>query len=271
MALGYQTREKRWRSRVPDAYQTREKRRNRRPAAGIHIGTSGWHYKDWVGPFYPDDTRPKGMLAYYAGEFGVVEINNSFYRLPDTKTLSTWKASTPERFTFAFKASRYITHNKKLRDAGEALDKMVGVVSALGDKLGPILFQLPPRWKVNSQRLDGFLGMMPPGLRVAFEFRDPSWFNDEVYGILRSHGAAFCIYELDGRKSPTEVTGDLVYIRLHGPDGAYKGSYSTRDLSGWAGAISSWTRSGKDVYCFFDNDERGYAAQNALELKRMLE
>ena len=160
---------------------------------------------------------------------------------------------------------------KKLHNAGAALEKMVAGARVLGDKLGPILFQLPPKWRVDADRLEAFLRLIPEDLRVGFEFRDPSWFVADVYRLLRRHQAAFCIYELEGTRSPNEVTADFVYVRLHGPDGAYKGSYSTQDLSGWAGAISSWVRTGKDVYCFFDNDDRGYAAANARELKEMLE
>ncbi len=237
----------------------------------IHIGTSGWHYKHWVGPFYPEGLRSEQMLGYYGGEFGAVEINNSFYRLPDHEILATWRDSTPDAFVFAYKASRYITHMKKLHNAGAALEKMVAGARVLGDKLGPILFQLPPKWRVDADRLEAFLRLIPEDLRTGFEFRDPSWFVADVYRLLRRHRAAFCIYELEGTRSPNEVTADFVYVRLHGPDGTYKGSYSTQDLSGWAGAISSWVRTGKDVYCFFDNDDRGYAAANARELKEMLE
>ena len=237
----------------------------------IQIGTSGWHYEHWVGPFYPADLKPEEMLSFYSSSFSAVEINNSFYRLPTRKSLGTWKHSTPDGFVFVFKASRYITHMKKLHDAGDALERMLASAGVLGEKLGPVLFQLPPKWRVNAGRLDSFLSQIPEDMRVAFEFRDPSWFVDDVFASLRRHGAAFCIYELAGSRSPNEITTDFVYIRLHGPGGAYEGSYGTQTLSGWAGAISSWARGGKDVYCFFDNDERGYAVQNAGELRAMLE
>ena len=219
----------------------------------IYVGTSGWHYKHWIGPFYPEGLEPDAMLAFYADEFGVVEINNSFYRLPEEKTLKTWRDSTPARFTFAFKASRYVTHMKKLKEAGASLERVVARAGVLGDKLGPILFQLPPRWRVDEERLETFLSAVPAGLRTAFEFRDPSWFTEGVYAALRRHHAAFCIYELEQTRSPKEITADFIYVRLHGPGAAYEGSYSTEELSGWAGAISSWDRGGKDVFCFFDN------------------
>ena len=144
-------------------------------------------------------------------------------------------------------------------------------VEILEQKLGPILFQLPPHWKVNPERLKAFLKVLPEGFRYAFEFRDSSWFDQRVIDALADQGAAFCIYHLNQRISPKEVTADFVYVRLHGPDGAYQGQYELSELSGWAGAFSTWARASKEIYCYFDNDERGYAAQDALRLKEMVE
>ncbi|WP_298439657.1 DUF72 domain-containing protein [Geobacter sp.] len=236
----------------------------------IHIGTSGWHYDHWKGPFYPEGVRPEEMLAYYAGHFQAAEINNSFYHLPSVEALDSWRKAVPEEFIFAVKASRYITHMKKLKDAGEAVEHFLGRVNRLGKQLGPVLFQLPPRWRCNAARLGEFLARLPEGFRYAFEFRDPSWFADEVYALLRQRGAAFCIYELAGTLSPREITADFVYLRLHGPGGAYQGSYDTTTLAGWAGALSAWAREGKEVFCFFDNDQNGYAALNARSLQEMV-
>jgi uncharacterized protein YecE (DUF72 family) len=140
----------------------------------------------------------------------------------------------------------------------------------LGEHLGPILFQLPPRWRFNAERLDGFLGALSGDFRYAFELRDRSWLNDQVLELLARANAAFCIYELDGFRSPKSVTADFVYVRLHGPDGPYRGDYDTGVLSAWADTISGWRSSGLDVYCYFDNDEAGYAAKNALSLRAML-
>lgn len=239
--------------------------------ARIHIGTSGWHYDHWKGPFYPEDLGTGEMLDFYAAHFRAAEINNSFYRLPAAKTLETWRESVPGGFCFAVKASRYLTHMKKLKEPRQPLETFLERIGALGDRLGPVLFQLPPRWRCNHKRLGNFLAEIPAGVRCAFEFRDPSWFNDEVYAVLRSAGAAFCIYDLAGTTSPREVTADFVYLRLHGPGKAYEGSYGRSALAGWAGALSAWSRQGKEVFCFFDNDQDGYAARNALELKAMLE
>jgi uncharacterized protein YecE (DUF72 family) len=210
------------------------------------------------------------MLSFYSADFDTVEVNNSFYRLPESKTLLAWKEGTPESFTFAFKASRYITHMKKLKGTEDALATMIDRARFLGLKLGPILFQLPPRWRVDIERLGQFLGLIPTDVQAAVEFRDPSWFLDGVYESLRENGAGFCIYDFSGSTSPVVETSNLVYVRLHGPDGPYRGLYDAGRLSRWAERISSWHAEGKDVYCFFDNDERGYAARNARELKTLL-
>ena len=237
----------------------------------IHIGTSGWQYDHWRGSFYPEDLPQDEFLAYYSERFQTVEINSSFYRVPEKKILSRWRKTVPEGFIFGFKASRYITHMKKLKDPETSLSRMLEVVPALDGKLGPILFQLPPRWGFNPKRLYAFLDALPAKYRYALELRDPSWLNPGVYEALIETGVAFCIYELGGRRSPREITADFVYIRLHGPaEEPYKGRYSTQTLAGWAGAISAWLRQGREVFCYFDNDEAGHAAQDALRLQKML-
>jgi uncharacterized protein YecE (DUF72 family) len=214
---------------------------------------------------------PKGdWLAFYVGQLQTVEVNNTFYRLPEEGTLRTWRDTAPKGFVFAVKAGRYITHMKKLKDAEDAVDTFLGRIEVLDECLGPVLFQLPPNWHFDGQRLGSFLQALPPGHRYAFELRDPDWLNEEAYGMLANHGAAFCIYDFQGRQSPKRLTADFVYVRLHGPYGPYRGMYDTETLAGWAGAFSTWRDQGKDVYCYFDNDEAGYAAQNALELQAML-
>jgi uncharacterized protein YecE (DUF72 family) len=236
----------------------------------IHIGTSGWHYDHWRGPFYPEGLAPAAYLDFYRQRFHTVEINNSFYRLPTEKALAAWHDAVPPGFIFAVKGSRYITHLKKLQDPEQSLAPLMERLPLLGDRLGPILFQLPPRWRFNAVRLRHFLAALPGGHRYALEFRDPGWLNEEAGQILRTYGAAFCIYELAGRVSPKEVTADFVYIRLHGPGGAYQGRYPRETLASWAQDISRWAGQGKEVFCYFDNDEAGFAALNALELQDML-
>lgn len=236
----------------------------------IHIGTSGWHYDHWKGPFYPGDMRADKFLDYYAHHFTTAEINNSFYQLPAEKTFLQWKDTVPGGFLFSVKASRYLTHMKKLKDPGQALMKFLKRVDKLENKLGPILFQLPPRWHFNGERLQRFLRVLPDQYRYAFEFRDESWFNRECYELLDNAGVAFCIYDLAGLMSPKEVTSNFVYIRLHGPGGAYQGRYDRATLSHWAKTMSAWVRRKKEIFCYFDNDEAGYAALNALELQKMI-
>jgi uncharacterized protein YecE (DUF72 family) len=199
-----------------------------------------------------------------------VEINNSFYRLPQKKTFEQWRNTVPSGFIFAVKASRFITHMKKLKDPETALATFMERISGLGEKLGPILFQLPPYWRLNLERLEVFLAALPNGYRYAFEFRDPTWFHPAVYQALAEHEAAFCLYELAGLRSPIELTADFTYLRLHGPGDAYSGCYPTETLKQWADAFLNWAKASKEVYCYLDNDELGYAAQNAAELKNLV-
>jgi uncharacterized protein YecE (DUF72 family) len=235
-----------------------------------YIGTSGWSYPHWKGPFYPADLPDSKLLDYYCQHFSSVEINNSFYHLPSEHALEQWRDTTPADFLFAAKASRYITHMKKLKDPQQSLATFIERIDILGNKLGPILYQLPPRWHCNPERLSAFLHALDETHRHAFEFRDESWINEDIVQILEQHNAAFCIYELAGYRSPLHVTADFVYIRLHGPEGAYQGSYDGRTLAAWARRIEKWCDQGIDVYCYFDNDEAGYAVENALDLQARL-
>lgn len=235
----------------------------------IRIGTSGWHYTHWRGPFYPEKLAASDFLSFYAQRFGTVELNNSFYHLPSESALLAWKETVPADFVFAVKASRFITHMKKLKDAGNSFEKFFDRIRVLGRKLGPILFQLPPHWHSDPGRLDEFLSALPARQRYAFELRDPTWFNSEVEAVLRNYRAGFCIYDFDGRLSPKQTTANFVYVRLHGPGARYQGSYSDEILQGWAHDFREWDQSGKDVYCYFDNDQSGYAAKNAERILGM--
>jgi len=236
----------------------------------IRVGTSGWSYDHWVGPFYPPDLPAARRLHHYARAFDSTEIDSSFYGLPSAASLQTCREAVSGDFSFAAKASRYITHMKKLKDADQALATFLARMRRLGDALGPILFQLPPRWRFDAERLERFLAALQLDYRYAFELRDPSWINDQALALLRRHGAAFCIYELDGFLAPKEVTADFVYVRRHGPDGPYRGDYDTRVLAEWAETLASWAGAGLDVYCYLDNDEAGHAVRNALQLRELL-
>ncbi len=238
----------------------------------IAIGTSGWHYPHWKGRLYPPSLPRSEWLDFYAGRFPAVELNSSFYRLPEPSTVETWQASVPDEFIFAVKAPRAITHLKKLRNCAESVDRFMERLQGFHQRLGPVLFQLPPRWHSNPQRLSEFLESLPAGVRYAFEFRDPTWHTDEVYDLLADHNAAFCIYDLESFTSPLTTTADFVYVRLHGPDEqAYSGNYGDPTLRTWTGRAKRWARREKrDVYVFFDNDQRGFAVRNALRMQSQL-
>jgi uncharacterized protein YecE (DUF72 family) len=236
----------------------------------IHIGTSGWNYRHWRGVVYPQDIPAKDWLRHYAESFEDVEINTTFYNLPEEKAFNEWKKGTPDGFLFAVKASRYITHMKKLKDCRQPLEKFLQRVETLGNKLGPVLFQLPPKWKYNEERLVSFLEILPEHFRYVFEFRDQSWWNDQVYAALRERDAAFCAFELAGWVSPVELTASFGYVRLHGPDGAYEGRYGNEALSAWADTFKSWRRRRKEIFCFFDNDQHGYAVEDAKTMRSII-
>lgn len=238
--------------------------------AKLYIGTSGWHYKHWKGTFYPAGLKAREHFDYYKKFFDTVEINNTFYRLPPKDVFTGWKEKAGPDFTYVIKASRFITHMKKLNDTAEGLANFLDNTAVLGENLGPILFQLPPGWTVNAERLEKFLQILPGQFRYVFEFRNNTWYNDAIYGLLQKYNCAFCIYELAGHLSPIKITADFAYLRLHGPGDKYQGSYSDGDLEKWAHLCRGWLDRGMDTYVYFDNDEKGYAAFNALKLKELL-
>jgi uncharacterized protein YecE (DUF72 family) len=234
----------------------------------IRIGTSGYHYRHWRGNFYPEEIGMSAMLPFNLNHFDTLELNNTFYRLPTIPALEGWRDAVPDNFVFAVKASRFLTHNKKLKDPENALENLLPRVEILGKKLGPILFQLPPQWRINLERLQELLAILPRKHRYAFEFRETSWMHDEVLATLQRYRAAFCIYEIAGYHSALHVTSDWAYVRLHGPGGKYQGSYSDAALERWADWISERQQTLRAIYVYFDNDQAGYAPQNALALRR---
>ncbi|WP_240031445.1 DUF72 domain-containing protein [Guyparkeria sp. SCN-R1] len=236
----------------------------------LYIGTSGWNYPHWREAFYPSGMPPADWLSFYARHFSSVEINATFYRLPSPETLGAWRDAVPPDFRFAVKASRYITHLKKLKDAQSIIATFFERIDRLGDRLGPILFQLPPRWHVNVERLSAFLDALPGGYRYAFEFRDPSWWNASVTDLLATHGAAFCLFDLDGETSPFIETADFVYLRWHGTDGPYRGGYSDAQLRSLAQRFQGALDDGRDVYAYFDNDAEAQAPRDAARLRAIL-
>ncbi len=236
----------------------------------IHIGTSGWHYEHWKGPFYPKNLSSKDFLKYYLKHFTTVEINRTFYSLPSKKIFSTYAKNVSKSFIFSIKASRFITHIKRLKAPKTTLKRLFSRIQGLNGHLGPILFQLPSRWKCNPKRLLTFLKALPTNYKYAFEFRDPSWHNEEIYQLLKQYNAAFCIYEFEYLLTPLIITADFLYVRFHGPHGAYQGKYSLKTLKKWALFFKKAAKQGKEIYCYFDNDEQGFAAINAKTLKKLI-
>lgn len=231
----------------------------------VRVGTSGWAYPHWRGRFYPAALPEADWLSHYTRSFDSVELNSSFYRLPTRDQFAAWREGTPPGFVFAVKASRFITHMKKLLDPDLTLPPLLEAVAGLGDRLGPLLFQLPPRWHVNLDRLQSFLQVLPRNIRCAFEFRDPSWHCREVAERLAKFNAAFCIYDIGGFTSPRWVTTDFVYLRLHGPGAPYCGGYGEAALQEWAEWLDG--QGVADAYAYFDNDEAAYAVENARRLQ----
>ncbi len=233
---------------------------------GLRIGTSGWHYASWRGPFYPAALRPPEFLGFYQTRFSSAEINNSFYRLPTADAVAAWREGTPEGFLFAWKASRFITHMKKLKGVEESIDLVFGRMAGLGEKSGPVLFQLPPMLKADRDRLGGFLAILPRGYRYTIEFRHPSWYEPPILDLLREHDASLCLSDHAAAPAPWEVTASFVYVRGHGPGGRYAGNYSDETLDAWAARIAEWRAEGRDVYCYFDNDIKSAAPFDAQRL-----
>jgi uncharacterized protein YecE (DUF72 family) len=237
----------------------------------VWIGTSGWTYDGWRGPFYPEDIPKKEWLAWYASRFATTEINGSFYRTPSLAAVRGWRDQTPAHFQFAWKASKFITHWKRLTEKCEnSIDLMETRLEALAPKLGAVLFQLPPQFTKNRQRLASFLTMLPPRHRYAFEFRHKSWYDDDVFELLHVHDVALCLSDHHDAPAPWEVTARHVYVRGHGPDGRYRDHYPVKTLRVWARHIGKWRRQRRTVFVFFDNDQKSAAPADACRLVEIL-
>ncbi len=236
----------------------------------LYVGTSGWHYPHWRGVFYPAGMAPGDYLSFYAAHFNTVELNNSFYRLPTRDAFVAWGDRVPHEFVFALKASRYITHRNKLKDPQPAVDHLMTNASGLAGKLGPVLFQLPPRWHANPVRLSEFLQVLPTSHRYAFEFRDPTWLTEDVFEILREHGCALCVASSPAWPEERCVTADFLFLRFHGGKELYGSDYSRHELSDYASWARPEWKEGKDLYAYFNNDAEGHAIGNALEFRGLL-
>jgi uncharacterized protein YecE (DUF72 family) len=240
--------------------------------ARAHVGCSGWMYRDWRGIVYPRELPARRWFEHYAAHFDTVEINNTFYRLPPGSTVEKWAAQAPPGFVYAVKLGGFRSHRMKLRDAASWLPNHLDRVCRLGTALGPTLVQLPPRWKRDVARLDEFLSVAPRSLRWAVELREPSWLHDDVFEVLRRHGAALCIHDLLANH-PWELTTGWTYVRFHGPQALerkYWGRYGGRRLWRAAERMQAWLDGGCDVYAYFNNDHEGHAFVDAQWLAARL-
>lgn len=236
----------------------------------IHIGCSGWVYKHWRGLFYPEGLPQKRWFEHYADEFDTVEINNSFYRLPRGDTFEKWRKQAPPGFCYAVKANRYLTQAKKLKECEEPLERMMTAVRCLGDRLGPMLYQLPPSMKINLERLETFLRIIPKDVTKVFEFRNKDWYVPETYALLDRYGASFCVHDMPGSASERVAVGPIAYVRFHGGEGKYWGRYSDEGLLSWTDWIVDQASQDRSVWCYFNNDIHGHAIEDARTLKSMV-
>ena len=240
-------------------------------AGRVRIGCSGWQYKHWRGDFYPHDVPTTRWFEHYAARFDTVEINNTFYRLPEAETFARWRERAPMRFLFAVKASRFLTHMKKLKDPEEPIDRLFTRMRALGRHLGPVLYQLPPGWKVDRGRLEHFLQALPTDVKHVVEFREPSWYADDISALLERYGIARCLHDMKGSATGRERVGPFIYVRFHGASGTYSGAYPADRLERWAEWLDEQRRAGIDGYAYFNNDIGGHAPRDAVTLRTFME
>jgi uncharacterized protein YecE (DUF72 family) len=237
----------------------------------VWIGTSGWTYADWRGPFYPEELAKKRWLSWYGTQFPTTEVNGSFYRTPSLEAVEAWREETPDEFKFAWKSSKFITHWKRLSaNSKNSLELMETRLKVLGPKLGPVLFQLPARFKADRARLASFLKMLSKRRKYAFEFRDESWYDETILSLLRDRNIALCLSDHVDAPAPWEVTATHVYIRGHGPTGQYHTRYSPKQMREWAATIAKWRRKKLEVFCYFDNDQKSAAPQDAQRLMELV-
>ncbi len=236
-----------------------------------YIGTSGWHYDHWRHRFYPENLAKAAWLGFYATHFNTVELNNSFYRLPSEDAFANWRDSSPASFTFAVKVSRFITHIKRLKDTGDAVEKFISRAKILGGKLGPLLYQLPPNMHRDDERLASLLATLPRGIRHVFEFRHQSWLEEGVFAILRKYNVGLCVFDMPSLTCPLVTTADFAYIRFHGSTGLYSSCYSDEELADWTKRLANLAANLKATYIYFNNDAEAFAVKNAMTLGGYLE
>jgi uncharacterized protein YecE (DUF72 family) len=234
----------------------------------IHIGCSGWNYQHWRGRFYPKEQPSNKWFEFYAQVFDTVEINNTFYRLPEARIFKAWRKQAPDDFLYTVKASRFLTHQKKLKDARAPLKKFIDRAKYLEEHLGPILYQLPSRWHLNRERLESFIDLLPDNLIHVFEFRDQSWMVEETFRLLQERGVFFCTHDMSGLKVPRLAMGEVAYVRLHGTGKKYQGGYREPMLRSWWNWMKNQVRGGSDLFVYFNNDVEAHAVRDAQRLMK---
>ena len=236
----------------------------------LRVGCSGWQYKHWRGDFYPAELPQARWFAHYALTFDTVEINNSFYRLPEAETFGKWRDQAPPHFLYSVKASRFLTHMKKLKDPEDPLARFFENATHLGRHLGPVLYQLPPRFPINLDRLAAFLQALPRKRRHTVEFRDPSWYDQRVYDLLSKYKVSLCLHDMEGSETVRVAVGPFVYVRFHHGTTRYGGRYSDERLDDWADWLAARYEQGVDVFAYFNNDTGGHAPRDAVRLRQRI-
>jgi uncharacterized protein YecE (DUF72 family) len=252
----------------------------RRRAPALRVGCSGWNYKSWTNRFYPADLPQSQWLRFYARVFDSVEVNNTFYRLPEAATFADWRAQSPDGFLIAVKASRFLTHMKRLREPAEPLDRLFSRAAALGSRLGPVLYQLPGNFSIDLARMEAFVTHLPRTVRAegrdlpithVIELRHPSWYVGETWDLVGGHLVTVCLHDKAGSTLVEPPIGPAVYVRFHGTSGHYHGSYPGTTLDRWAARLAEEWQDGRDVFAYFNNDPDAIATENARDLRARLE
>lgn len=236
----------------------------------IRIGTSGWSYNHWYGRFYPEELAKNKWFEYYAEHFDTVEVNNTFYQLPREITFENWRKKAPKNFLYTVKANRYITHIKRLKDTSAELKRFFERANLLKQKLGPVLYQLPPSMHKDLDLLGSFIRLLPKRTAAVFEFRHKSWYSEDTFKLLGKSSVGFCIHDMPDVQSPRIVTGKIIYIRFHGSTGRYSGNYSKSAIQRWADWLTEQVKAVPNIFAYFNNDLGGYAVRNAKQLKELL-
>jgi len=236
----------------------------------IRIGTSGWYYNHWSGLFYPANLPKTRWFQYYAEHFDSVEVNNTFHQLPKQESVKKWYAQAPKNFIYTVKANRYITHIKRLKNASDALERFFETVDLLKQKLGPVLYQLPPSLQKDLDLLGGFIRLLPKNRIAVFEFRHKSWYSDDTFELLNKFNVGFCVHDMPSKQSPRINTGNIIYIRFHGSTEKYSGNYTKSTLKDWVHWLKEQNKKARRIYIYFNNDFNAFAVENAKQIKEQI-